>query len=332
MIMRCKNPLVMKLAGGFRDEARTLPSYNVIGSLKRIHDFDPVKDKLIPCGHCIACRINYSSDWANRMLLESQYYGDDNWFVTLTYDNEHLPPDLNGVFDSPFHTLVKDEVSSFMKRLRRYSGQKIRFYACGEYGSERARPHYHIIIFGLHLDASDLKFWKFNHQGDALYTSQLIERAWSLNGVPFGLHCVAQVNWETCAYTARYVTKKLNGDAAAVYDDAAIIPEFSVMSRKPGIGRLYYDDHVEEIFENREIIVSTSKGGKTFKPPKYYDRLYDIDYPEQSLAHKKRVEHFIQVNNQLRGNYTSMSLLEELAAEENALERRTKSLVRSDCD
>lgn len=303
-----------------------------MGSLSSYKGFVPDEGKIVPCGHCIACRINYSSDWANRMLLESQYYGNDNWFVTLTYDDNHLPPDVNGRHDQVFHSLVKTEISAFMKRLRRYSGQKLRFYGCGEYGSQRGRPHYHIIIFGLHLDADQLTFWKFNHQGDALYTSKLIERAWSLNGSPFGLHCVAQVNWETCAYTARYVTKKLNGEAAKTYEDAAIIPEFSVMSRKPGIGRLYYDEHVDDIYENREIIVSTNKGGKTFQPPKYYDRLYDIDYPEQSAEHKARVDHFIKVNNQLRQNYTSMNLLEELSAEERNLENKTKSLVRGDCD
>ena len=112
----------------------------------------------VPCGRCIGCRLDYSRVWAERCVHEASQY-ENNWFLTLTYDDDHLPIGKKGI-----PTLIKDEVSSFMKRLRtkmkrEYGVDGIRFFACGEYGTNGERvlhPHYHIILFNCPLqDLSD---------------------------------------------------------------------------------------------------------------------------------------------------------------------------------
>lgn len=78
----------------------------------------------IPCGKCIGCRLDYSRDWAVRAVHESMLY-KNNTFVTLTFDDEHLPDDKS---------LNKGYMSSWMKRFRKKFGNDIRFMMCGEYG------------------------------------------------------------------------------------------------------------------------------------------------------------------------------------------------------
>ena len=113
----------------------------------------------LPCGQCVGCRLDYAREWANRIMLEKQYYPDEEcFFLTLTYNDEHLPlaydcdPDtgeLHGCVTSP---LNPDDLRRFWMRLRkRFSDCDIRYYACGEYGDLHYRPHYHAIVFGLRL-------------------------------------------------------------------------------------------------------------------------------------------------------------------------------------
>lgn len=126
----------------------------------------------LPCGQCIGCRIDRSRQWANRCMLELQYH-DSAYFVTLTYDDFHIPkayypdPETGEVHTS--YTLCKRDFQLWMKRLRKkFSDDKIRFFACGEYGGQTKRPHYHAIVFGLHLN--DLVKYKTVKEGDSYYT------------------------------------------------------------------------------------------------------------------------------------------------------------------
>ena len=113
----------------------------------------------LPCGNCLCCRINKSKEWAVRCVLESLYH-DENLFITLTYDDDHLPAD---------GLLYRSDVTKFIKRLRHYCS--VRYFGCGEYGTKNKRPHYHLILFGCHLD--DLK-----PIGNGLYESKLINKLW----------------------------------------------------------------------------------------------------------------------------------------------------------
>lgn len=200
----------------------------------------------IPCGQCIGCRLDYSRQWADRCMLELQDH-KSSYFVTLTYDDDHVPFTFTsdsdtGECEQMVLTLRKRDFQLFMKRLRKaLPEQKLRYFAAGEYGSETFRPHYHAIIFGLELN--DLRLYKRALNAKySYYNSATLEKVW-----PFGHVVVGKVTWETCAYTARYIMKKQKGTNASVYSDFNIEPEFSLMSRKPGIARNYYEQNKSRI-------------------------------------------------------------------------------------
>lgn len=280
----------------------------------------------IPCGQCIGCRIDKSREWANRMLLELPY-SDNAYFVTLTYDDEHLPMseyhDILGlageVCDAA--TLRKKDFQLFMKRLRKRFGEGIRYYAAGEYGSKTFRPHYHAIIYNLPLQ--DLKLYKVSPRGDKYYNSEELQKVW-----PFGYVVVADVTWETCAYTARYVTKKLTGKQAYFYDYFNVEPEFSLMSRRPGLGKEWYNEHGAEAYKSYIITVSTQNGMKQFKPPHYYDTLYDQEEPARLKEVKEQQRKMAQQALELKLQKTTLSYLELLAVEESNFKSRVSSLRR----
>lgn len=201
----------------------------------------------IPCGQCIGCRLDYARQWADRCLLELGEH-KSSYFVTLTYSDEYVPfghgvDKDTGEVTCDCMTLQKRDFQLFMKRLRKkFSDQKIRFFACGEYGPETQRPHYHAILFGLELN--DLVLYKRCMHGDYnYYNSPSLQEVW-----PYGHVVVGKVTWESCCYTARYIMKKQKGDGALFYDLTGIEPPFSLMSRKPGIARNYYE-------ENKNVIL-----------------------------------------------------------------------------
>lgn len=189
---------------------------------------------------------------------------NDNAFITLTYNQENLP------FDCGLH---KEHFQKFFKRLRkRYPKKKIRYFHCGEYGEKTNRPHYHACIFG--LDFEDKELYK-TQSGINLYVSNTLNSVWG-----HGFTTVGDVTFESAAYVARYVLKKITGEDAdehyqRVNPDTGEIhqvqPEYTTMSRRPGIGRDWYEKYRKEIISNDSIIVR----GKEVKPPKYYDEQYE---------------------------------------------------------
>lgn len=311
---------------------------------------------LVPCGRCLGCRLDYSRQWADRCLAELAYH-DSAYFVTLTYDEEHLPwskypalkdgsmPDesTGEVSEEQLDwftsmTLCKRDVQLFMKRLRKaYPDDKIRYFGCGEYGPKTFRPHYHLILFGLHLD--DLYVDAKSPLGYDYYKSPKLEKVWSFprrgyDMVSRGESCnagfvtVANVSWDTCAYTARYMTKKLLGDDGQFYDTFHITPPFSLCSRRPGLGRQYYDDHKEEIKGNVYTMVSTEEGGHKLYPPKYFRKLLEVDDPEWSEENKLMRRQQAIMAQQAKLSLTSLGEEEYNDLVENSLVRRTKSLER----
>ena len=221
----------------------------------------------LPCSKCIGCRLEHSRQWAIRCMHEASLY-EDNCFVTLTYDDEFLPKG---------GTLVKEHVTQFMKRLReRFSSKTIRFYGCGEYGDEKFRPHYHLLLFN-HI-FEDEKLHSYSDTDFPLYTSDTCERIWKKGFCPIG-----RVSFESAAYVARYVTKKLNPgiteESKQAFEERYttidtdtgeifhVLPEFARMSRNPGIGKPWLEKYSREVYSYDSVIVN----GKEVKPPKYYD-------------------------------------------------------------
>lgn len=280
----------------------------------------------IPCGKCWGCRLDYSRTWANRLMMELEDH-DEAWFLTLTYDSDHVPmsaypdPETGEAVDCM--TLSKRDWQLFMKRLRKeYDAKKIRFFASGEYGSKTARPHYHAIVYDLHFEPGELKFHKMSN-GFRLYRSDRLDKVWSN-----GFCIVAEVTWESCAYVARYCMKKVNGEMSKFYDDFNLEPEFCLMSRKPGIARNYYEKHKDEIYKYDKVNLSTAKRGVSTKPPKYFDQIFDGEDPDRMTELKEQRKIAAERLKALELEGTDLDYIEYLAVKEKAAIDRQKILLK----
>lgn len=294
------------------------------------HPFPAEHLVTLPCGQCVGCRLEHSRQWANRCMLELKDH-KSAYFVTLTYDNDHVPvsyyadPNTGEALEAL--SLSKRDWQLFMKRLRKaHPSPPLRFFMAGEYGSTTFRPHYHAIIFGLELN--DLVPYKRSEIGYQYYTSETLQKVWSVDGVPIGYVVVGEVTWETCAYTARYVMKKLNGDLSEFYKFHNIEPEFTLMSRRPGIARNYYETH-PEIYETEKINLATEKGGISFRPPRYFDKLFDLEHPEEMQLIRERRAKTAADAMAAQLEKTSVSEDEYLLVKEHYKQDAIKSLRRN---
>lgn len=306
----------------------------VVFSLSPHQDRDAWEHIQVPCGQCVGCRLEYSRQWANRCMLEAQYH-DSSYFATFTYDNDHVPrsyyADPATGEAIPSLTLRKRDFQLLMKRIRRrFPDDRIRFFMSGEYGGETFRPHYHVILFGLHLD--DLVFYKIVREGDCYYSyynSPKLQSCWlDSDGKPIGFVVVGEVTWESCAYTARYVMKKMKGEQSGYYEEHGIEPEFVLMSRRPGIARQYYDEN-PALFDSDYINISTPKGGKKFRPPRYFQKLFEIDQPEKSAELRDIRKRLAEDAMRSKLEHTSLEFDELLKVEEQNLVNRLKPLRRN---
>ena len=284
----------------------------------------------IPCGHCIGCRLEYSRQWANRCLLEMQQH-KENCFITLTYDEDNLPQKwfcrLDDHKEYIMPTLQKRDLQLFVKRLRKQLDKediKIRFFGCGEYGDNTFRPHYHAIIFG--WMPTDLTLVSKSDLGYNYYSSELLSKVW-----PYGFNLVTEASWETAAYVARYVTKKVNGKYKDFYDNNNIEPEFIKMSNRPGIGYDYYfgnstDKNCYAIF--LEDYVKTDFGSRKISRVRYFDKKLEEEDPDLMADLKKTRKEFNEDRKKLLRKTTSLPYLEQLKVEEKELRNKTKVLKR----
>jgi len=189
--MACYHPLTAYLSGHQTNNA-TGKSFRRV-SFKETDEHD--RQISLPCGQCVGCRLERSRQWAMRCIHEAQLH-QNNCFITLTYDDEHLPKDLS---------LDHREFQLFFKRLRKANPHiKIRYYMAGEYGSTRGRPHFHACIFG--YDFHDKKLFSRTSAGSLLYRSQELEKLW-----PYGYSTIGDVTFESAAYVARYIMQKQTG-------------------------------------------------------------------------------------------------------------------------
>lgn len=293
------------------------------------YDCEVIDDYIqIPCGRCLECRLARSKEWAYRCILESKEH-EHNYFVTLTYAD---PPkssyiDDNGEIRESF-TLVKADVQKFIKRVRKhFTGHKIRYYMCGEYGSLKNthRPHYHIIFFGLPLD--DLKLappylqqnkHERNNKYD-LYVSDYLTNEWKHGHVVIG-----PVTIDTCAYTARYIMKKQLGDNT-IYDYMNILPPYTAMSNRPGIASNYFHENVEKIYQLGNYFIN----GEKVYPPRYYKNIlknYDEDKYEK--FNNERMEAMEDISKHML-DHTDLSIINYFDVLEDIVENKNKSLTRN---
>lgn len=273
----------------------------------------------LPCGQCMGCRLQRSKQWAIRMLHEAKMH-DQNCFVTLTYDEDHLPKD---------GTLVVSDFQNFLKRLReqkRYEETKnkqphspIRFFHCGEYGETYARPHYHACLFN--YDFPDKVAYK-KVNGNQYYTSQTLERLWGK-----GITMIGAVTYESAAYVARYITKKVTGERAQWFyseiDETTgeiireIKPEYVTMSRRPGIGKTWFEKYKNDVIPHDHVIIN----GKKQKTPKFY--LKQIELENQKAFIKIKYERMVG-----KQKHKDEMTTERLLVKEDIQYLKSKKLIR----
>lgn len=345
--MPCYYPMIraedqtkfVKAADGHQYHPAKIITPDDRGELERIQDNFHYKYDLIPCGKCIGCRLEYSRQWANRGYLEAKSW-ENNYFVTITYDDENIEiPEfmededgityVNGECPEEWTgTLVPKEFTQFIKNVRQimkreYNEDGIRFMACGEYGSETERPHYHIIFFNLNLPTETFYNPRIINN-EVYYQNTVIERAWNK-----GISNISTASWNTIAYTARYITKKVNGKMAkGYYESKGKVKEFFRVSRMPGIGEGYYKTHKWEIYERDEIIIKNKAGTVSSKPPKFYDKLFEKDHPEEWEKIKRKRKKAGEDLNWIRDRQTSMFRSERLQIEARQKEEQTQKLIR----
>lgn len=200
-------------------------------------------------------------------MHEAQMH-DSNLFVTMTYDQDNCPTDFS---------LVPDHPTRFWKRLRRWhEPNTLRYYMCGEYGDNFERPHYHACIFG--VDLPDKEIWT-RERDNLLWHSPTLDKIWS-----HGRCLIGELTFESAAYVARYVTKKITGAQAAEHYTREhpitgaiheLHPEYARMSRRPGIGANWLQTYYNDVYPYDEVIVR----GHPTKPPRYYDRTLELEDP-----------------------------------------------------
>lgn len=262
------------IQGGTRDELQNLHEYerqfqkgvylrsdykHINGVFKKEGVVSYEKMVQIPCGKCSECLKSQARGWALRILKEAELH-EDNFFITLTYNDESIPHD---------HMLVKDEISKFNKALKVYLERRgldshFRFYGVGEYGGQTARPHYHVIYFGLPIP--DLKYEYTTENGDLIFSSLFLDSVWKKGFVVIG-----SVDVASACYVARYCDKKklLTKEEKDKLKDKGIVPEFNVMSRRPGIGADYLNKVIDNVVSG---CYNVNMKGNTFGIPLYYSK------------------------------------------------------------
>lgn len=251
------------------------------------------RPRTVPCGQCVGCRLERSRQWAVRCHHEASLH-EENCFVTLTYNPENEPE---------YGSLKLRDLQLFMKKLRKKYSRKIRFYACGEYGPKLQRPHYHLIIFN--HDFADKTLWQENN-GEKLYRSKELEKIWT-----YGFSSVGSVTFNSAAYVARYIMKKQNG-VQAVLHYGNRIPEFTVMSRRPGIGANWLKKFASDVYPDDFVIIN----GKRVRPPRFYDQNFELIEPIK-IARKQNLRKHAENNTP-----------ERLAVRETIQKAKLKQLPR----
>lgn len=227
---------------------------------------DPHDFMLLPCNDCMECRLRRSFEWSIRVMHELRYYDESKcYFLTLTYNNEHLPSD---------GSLVKKHLVDFHKRFsirsKREGLDGFKYFACGEYGENFSRPHYHSIVYSAYIP--DLVYYGRSKSGEKLYKSDFLSELWG-----FGFVVVGSVTQQSASYIARYVTKKVNGDMAESFYSGRI-PEFPLRSR--GLGYRFYHEFRNDMMFGGYLIVFNK--GKPFKTtvPRAYMKLEEKHFPD----------------------------------------------------
>lgn len=221
----------------------------------------------LPCGQCIGCRLERARMWSLRLMHEASLW-ESSVFVTLTYDDAHVPAD---------GSLRPRDFTLFMKRLRRGREEKdgpVRYYQAGEYGEELGRPHHHAVLFNVALDDGRV----CGRSGEKpLWHSDKLDALWGQGRCTYG-----DVTQESAGYVARYCLKKVTGLLADSYYSGRV-PEYSTMSRRPGIGQGWFEKWRMDIHSGMIRL----RGGQEVRAPRYYEERCTEEEQFRWKVHRK---------------------------------------------
>lgn len=349
--MQCITPMFYVYEVGKFKKGRIIPRENVMHGLSM--DPNNIRHMMeeyklatrygiikVPCNHCYACSLTYSAEKATLMMLETEK-SDHNYFITLTYDDKHLPIAEEQQYTEPLTgekinipnqgdfepTLVPEHMKTFINTLKKHYNRKginnIKYMYCGEYGETTDRPHYHLILCNCPLETEEFYSPKQDTDGNMHYHNHYLEKIWGK-----GLIDIAEVTFNSCAYVARYCAKKRKDH----YDKLELLkrgkyPEF--IRTSVNLGKDYYEEHKNEIYETDELIMKTLKGNVArVKPPKSFDKWYEKEQPTKmwiTKYNRKKQGEIKEKNQKYNTDYTDIEMLmieaEKIKMKEHMLRR-----------
>lgn len=215
---------------------------------------------VVPCGKCAICKANERQEWVFRLKQEAKV-SNYSLFVTLTYDEEHVPEGLN---------VNKRDVQLFLKRLRKnFASGSLRYYIVSEYGDHTFRPHYHGLFFFKDKPQNEAKLF------------DIITDSWQNGFCKYG-----KVELASIVYCTKYCLKKGSTPPGRV-------PVFRLMSKmNGGLGFNYIDSmgvfHVDT--GNYNVAVDD---GQRCRMPKYYKDLLRKNNPSYMVQQEDAHEIFV---------------------------------------
>lgn len=326
-----------------RQEAMKILEADKNGHRKKLNKLLPYNYawQMIPCKKCWACQLNYSAEWATRIMLEAKK-DECNWFITLTYDDVHLPiaekielpknkKNPNGkIYENDgtwTGTLYEQHMITFLNTLRKdferrgYEG--IKYFYCGEYGEKTHRPHYHIILLHCPLEIKEFYNCHVDTNYKAHWKSHQLEKWWK-----YGILDIAELEWSCAAYVARYCAKKISFDTDKTeYYENGKMPEFIRMSK--GIGFDYFKENLHKIYDTDEIIMRTVQGNiGSAKPPKAFDRKLEQINPEMLEKIKESRKKAQERADKLKSELSDYTDYENLIMAAEKVKKKMKLLPR----
>lgn len=317
--MTCFSPVI-----GFRADAINPDTR------KRGVVFNPLKASnstaslRFPCGQCRGCRLDRAQAWATRCVHEAQMH-EANSFITLTYSPASYPED---------GSVSVHEFQKFMKRFRKQIGVPIRYYACGEYGSESQLAHYHALVNGYDFSADRVHLRE--SEFGPVYTSPLLSKLW-----PFGIHEIGTVTFQSARYVAGYISSKINGEQAASHylrhhphkgHLVQVTPPFALQSKNPGLGTSWFERFHKDVFPSDFLVVD---GHKVPVPKFYLDKLEAMNVetvrhlPAYGVTIKSTLYDDVRAKRAANAvPHKWNNTFERLEVREAVKAARTKSLVR----
>lgn len=210
---------------------------------------------LVDCGKCLSCRINKAREWTLRLNHEAQL-AKTTYFLTLTYDEEHLPEGQN---------VCKADVESFISDLRKICGPGLRYFIGSEYGESPTsdhRPHYHGLFFNVPewiaespCSGSLRVETRRGKSNSVSRVNTYFNDIWNK-----GFVTVGSFHPRRAGYLAHYYVDKQDSPPGRTEN-------FSLMSRRPGIGNSYALSISDKLVAGSPLYGHT---GRPVASPRYY--------------------------------------------------------------